>query len=307
PRRIGPVSAPGRHLPRRTLTAARHRARRVARRAAEATGLTVLEGTFYDPVPDLDALPPGVFDAVSPLTGITFDVEAQLAWAERELAPHLADFGTGPARWRPRNTFYETGDAEVAHALLRHLRPRRVVELGSGFSTLVLAGALARNTADGAPPARLQVFNPYPPAVLTQGLPGDVVQERRTAQEVPMGVFAALGDGDVLFVDTSHTVKLGGDVNRVVLDVLPTLAPGVVVHFHDVWLPYEYHPHLVRDLGLFWNEQYLLQAFLSMNPGYEVLFATRAVSAAEPERFAALVPGFPPGELFPSSFWIRRT
>ena len=281
----------------------RRRLRPIARRAAEAAGLRVLEGTFYDPVPDPAVVADdAVFARVSDLRGIAWDLDAQLGWAERELAAPIRGFGAGPAGGKARNGYYETGDAELAYGITRWLRPGRVVELGSGSSTLVLAHALTEN-GDGA---ALDAYNPFPAELLRAGVPGLDGQHAVPAEAVPDAVFAALGPGDLLFVDTSHTVKLAGDVNRVVLDVLPALAPGVVVHFHDIWLPHEYHPALVRELGLYWNEQYLLQAFLSGNPEWEVLLGTRAVATAHPERFAALIPGFAGQGLFPSSFWLRR-
>jgi len=283
----------------------RERLRGLTRWAAKRSGLRVLDGSFYDPVPDLDVLGNAVFDRVSALPGIELDPAAQLAFAQAELARFTTEFGPGPPRWHERNSYYETGDAEIAYAMVRHLRPARVVELGSGFSTMVLAHALERNRAEGTP-ARLAAFNPYPPQSLAGGVEGLDLHAPVAAQDVPEQEFAALAAGDVLFVDTSHTVKLGGDVNRIVLEVLPELAANVVVHFHDIWLPYEYHPTLVREMRMYWNEQYLLQAFLSMNPGYEVLFATRAVAAGHPDAFRRLVPGFDERELYPSSFWIRR-
>ncbi len=93
------------------------------------------------------------------------------------------------------------------------------------------------------------------------------------AQDIPGEVFASLQAGDVLFVDTTHTVKIDSDVNRIVLDVLPALAPGVIVHVHDIFLPYEYPRVFAERSGLHWAEQYLLQAFLAGNRDYEVLAA----------------------------------
>lgn len=279
--------------------------RRLARRLAERSGWQVLERRFYSPVPDLDELPEDVFERRNEMRGIDLDPARQIAFAESELAPHLAEFGQGPEGFPIRNEYYETGDAEIAYAFVRHIRPRRIVELGSGFSTLVLAHAAERNRADGAP-CRLVSFDPYPPPVLADGAPGLEAHTALPAQEVPEEEFAALESGDLLFVDTSHTVKLGGDVNRIVLDVLPALAPGVWVHFHDIWLPYEYHRTLVREMEMYWNEQYLLQAFLAMNPSWEVVFATRAVAVAEDDRLRALIPEYD-GSNFPSSFWMRRT
>jgi predicted O-methyltransferase YrrM len=243
-------------------------------------------GAFYSPVPDVATLPEDVWTRRSPLTGVAFDSAAQIAWAEAELAPLIAAFEP-PEGFRLANRYYESVDAEVCDALVRRLAPARVVELGSGWSTLLLRAAA---------PGRVTSFDPFP-AEFLDGV------ERLGAQEIPLDVFDGLEAGDVLFVDTSHTVKLGGDVNRIVLDVLPRLAPGVVVHFHDIWLPYEYHRVLVEDMGMYWAEQYLLQAFLIGNP-WEVLFAAQAVAREHPERLEALVPSFT-GENFPSAFWLR--
>ena len=232
------------------------------------------------------------------MRGIEFDTATQIDWGERELARYVGELEEGEG-FVFDNSMYEHGDAEIAYAIVRWAGSRRVVELGSGWSTMVLRAAAASNEKDGLP-TRVDSYDPFPSAELA--LTG---VERRRAQDVLDEELAALGDGDVLFVDTTHVVKLGGDVNHVVLDVLPALAHGVLVHFHDIWLPYEYHRALTRVHGVHWNEQYLLQAFLSGNPGYEVLFATHAVSVEQPERFKALVPGYR-GANFPTGFWIRR-
>jgi len=244
---------------------------------------------FYSPVPDLDALSPAIWDRRSDLAGVDFDSAAQIAWAERELAAHIRAFGE-PAGFRLHNNYFETGDAEVADAVVRWAGPARVIELGSGWSTLILRAAAGAD--------RVTTYDPYPAEFLS-----GVV--KTAAQDVDLAVFEALGAGDLLFVDTSHTVKIGGDVNRIVLDVLPRLAPGVVVHLHDIWLPYEYHRVLVVDMEMYWAEQYLLQAFLSGNRDWEVLFACQAVAREHPERMQTLIPAYT-GQNSPSSFWMRR-
>jgi hypothetical protein len=135
-------------------------------------------------------------------------------------------------------------------------------------------------------------------------LPGLAALHRVPAQEVSEQVFAELGTGDILFVDTTHTVKIGSDVNRIVLRVLPLLQSGVTVHFHDICLPYEYPRYLFEEYALYWAEQYLLQAFLSMNPSFEVLYATDALCRDRRSQVEALGLAAP-GESG-SSFWIRR-
>ena len=120
-----------------------------------------------------------------------------------------------------------------------------------------------------------------------------------------MDVFASLQAGDVLFVDTTHTVKLDSDVNRIVLDVLPSLAPGVIVHVHDIFLPYEYPREWPEKSGFHWAEQYLLQAFLSGNPDWEVLAATYALCRERTQAMARLTPTWRDGATA-SAFWMRR-
>ncbi len=264
----------------------------------------LVERRFYSPIPDLDELPADIFERESALAGMALDSHAHLDFAERHLGGYIAELEKDPGAIPLDNDFYAFGDAHLAYAMVRHLRPRRLIELGSGYSTLALGLACERNAAEGVR-ARYLAFDPHPPELLAAGAPGVTERHAMPAQEVPLAELTALGRDDVLFVDTSHTVKLGGDVNRVVLDVLPRLAPGVHVHFHDVWLPFEYHPGLVRGQRLFWSEQYLLQAFLCMNPGYEIVFATRAASVRDPDRFRALVPSWTDA-FFATSFWIRR-
>ena len=187
---------------------------------------------------------------------------------------------------------------------MRGLKPRRIVELGSGHSTLFMAAAAERNRADGVE-TELRTFDPYP-SVARPGLPGLASLEPVRAQDVPLEVFTSLEPGDVLFVDTTHTVKLDSDVNRIVLDVLPALPPGVLVHVHDIFLPYEYPREWPEESGFHWAEQYLLQAFLAGNPGFEVLAATFALCRDRPDAMARLAPTWRPGAEA-SAFWFRST
>lgn len=281
---------------------------RLARRAAERAGVQVLLKTYYSPIPDLRLLPADAFERRDPLRGIDFDLERQARFVEDELAPWLRAFpadGDVPERYR-----YELGngslpepDARLLFAMVRWLRPSRVVELGSGQTTRVIAAAVRRNAEDGAA-AEYRAFDPFPTAV-DAGIAGLGALVEQKAQDVPDAVFEALGDGDLLFVDTTHTVKAGSDVNRIVLGVLPLLAKGVVVHFHDICLPYEYPRYLMEDYGLYWAEQYLLQAFLSCNPSFEVLCAVHPLNREQPDRMVSA--GMSKPGQNGSSIWLRRS
>jgi hypothetical protein len=279
------------------------------RRGASKAGLQVVLKTFYSPIPDLDELPAGAFDRRSELPAIGWDLDVQLEEVRTRLASAMAEFRPPSAapgdRWQyVPNDSYTVPDAAVLHAMVRTLKPRRIVELGSGHSTLVTAGAARRNAAEGHP-VSLEVFDPFP-SVVAPELPGLTRLERTGAQDVPFEVFERLQSGDILFVDTTHTVKIGSDVNHILLEILPRLAPGVVVHLHDIFLPYEYPRVWLEDYGLYWGEQYLLQAFLAFNSGYEITAAVYALKRDRPAEMAALLP---PGNWdgLGAAFWMRRT
>jgi hypothetical protein len=281
-----------------------------ARGAAARAGLQITPATYDSPIPRVEALGDAFFARPSSMAGVDWDPAGQLAWVERELGDELG-------RWRPpvtepdpedgfvlRNGAYESVDAELLHAVVRRFGPTRVVELGSGWSSLVLRRAARANRAQGRPCA-LSAWDPHPSPLLARPLPGGPEIHRVRAQEVPVAVIDALGRDDILFVDTSHTVKAGGDVNHIVLELLPRLRPGVLVHFHDVFLPWPYsRAHL--EGGRYWAEQDLLQAFLSGNRAWEVLVGAQAVARHAPARLAALVPSFGP-HVSPGALWLRRT
>ena len=276
------------------------------RRGLERVGLQVVVKSFYSPIPDLRSLPPEAWERKSGLAGIDFDLDRQLDFLEHELAPFVSEFHaaapTAADGYRFDNDSYGPVDAETLYAMVRRSKPARIVELGSGFTTLVLGRAALANGAQGARP-ELRVFDPYP-GVAGPETAGVTSFERLPAQEVPLDLFAELREGDVLVVDTTHTVKLGGDVNRIVLDVVPRLGSGVLVHFHDIFLPWEYPRTWLERYGLFWTEQYLLQAFLSGNDRFRVVCALYALARAHPDALARIFPSWSDG-VAPGAFWIR--
>jgi hypothetical protein len=277
----------------------------LARRAAERVGLQIVLKTYYSPIPDLSTLPEAIWVDADPMRGIELDLDAQVERLRDGLSARIEEFAvrSGPGlAYEELNASYPLPDARLLYALVRELKPTRIVELGSGQTSRVIAQACAANAADGLE-SHFEAFDPYPTAV-DESLQGLSALHRTPAQEVSDEVFAQLRDGDMLFVDTTHTVKIGSDVNRIILRVLPLLAVGVTVHFHDICLPYEYPRYLFEDYGLYWAEQYLLQAFLAMNPSYEVLYSTDALCRDRRADVAAA--GLAAAGESGSSFWIRR-
>lgn len=265
---------------------------------------------FYQPVFDADSLNPEVWERRHAMPGVTFNVDGQLDQLRRlaRFAPECdwPERPSGPGYYSQNGSFGYSS-ACLLHAVLRDLRPARVVEVGAGMSTLLIAAALRAN----GQPSELVSIDPYPAATLDQ-LPADSARMIRQPVEcVGLDQFRALADGDLLFIDSSHVVRTGGDVNFLYLDVLPRLASGVVVHIHDIQLPYEYPKVYAaqRDAPrYFWTEQYLLQAFLSLNPCYEVTLAGHYLQREHQEEFMRCFPGLRPSEhRLTSSFYMRRT
>jgi Methyltransferase domain len=266
---------------------------------------------YYSPVPDLTSLPDDIWERRSRLGGVELNVDAAMTLIEDELAAYVAEFDFAPSGPRPPgeffldNTNYGAVDAELLYAVVRARKPRRVIELGSGMTTLLIAEAARRNTADGVATEHL-AYDPFPRAQILGEEPSLPTRfEPKGATEVALSDFGQLRSGDILFVDTTHTVKLGSDVNYVVLDVLPTLASGVIVHFHDIFLPWEYPREWFESMDYFWAEQYLIQAFLAFNGDFEVLLPASAVAVEHPQRLAKAIPSFAPGRR-PGALWLRR-
>jgi predicted O-methyltransferase YrrM len=243
------------------------------------------------------------------LPGLDMNVERQLALLRRfTFADELLQFPEDNAPsggFFYRNGSFEAGDAEYLYGVIRHFKPMRVVEVGGGYSTLIIAAALSRNRLEpGRERARHICIEPYEnPWLSAVG----VELLRATVESVDKGVFTELQANDVLFVDSSHVIRPGGDVLFECLELLPILKPGVLVHFHDVFTPREYTQSTFDDMR-FWNEQYLLEAFLSLNRDYEVIGAVNFLAHEFWDELAAACPVFAKesGRREPGSFWLRR-
>jgi predicted O-methyltransferase YrrM len=203
------------------------------------------------------------------------------------------------------NTSIESVDAEILHAMVRSFKPKHFVEIGSGFSTKVAAGAMAINHNEGAQ-AKLTAIEPYPPQFLRNRLahPIDLVEKK--VQQVPLEFFRSLSSSDILFIDSSHVCKIGSDVHYEFLEILPNLASGVVVHVHDIFLPREYPKEWVKDWHRYWNEQYLLQAFLAFNSEFEVLWSGSWMHLKSPDLLESVFKSYSRHTKWPASLWMRR-
>lgn len=291
------------------VRALRHAAKAIgARKLLKATtrrlGFDIVRSDYYSPIPHTGSLPEALWTRPRSLGGVSWDEEAQLRYLEQHLAGYVSEFSPPPG-FRFDNGLYGAIDTELLHAMVRHLKPKRLVELGSGVTSVIMGAACERNRAEGHP-VRYRAFDPYPQSTMVEATRRATELVLQRAEDIALDVFQELGAGDILFVDTTHTVKTGNDVLRIVLDVLPALAPGVVVHFHDILLPWEYPRQWLEEEEWYWAEQYLLQAFLAFNERFEVLVGAYALSRSFGHVVAQLFPSFPPAIGGPGAFWLVR-
>jgi len=275
-------------------------------------------GHYYSPIPSQQDIDNSRLQDPCPKTipAIDLNLAAQL-----ELLGTLTPFydeqpfslhATPGTRYHFTNNVYPCADAIVLYCLLRKFRPRRLIEVGSGWSTCVILDTADQFLANSM---RLTLIEPYPDRLFSLVFPGDLdsVDLRvQRIQDVPLSLFEALEEDDVLFVDSSHVSKTGSDVNRLVLEVLPRLAAGVHIHIHDVHYPFEYPEGWVQQ-GWAWNETFLIRAFLQYSRAFTVEFFTDMLRKCQTQRLAIDFPLLleSPGVTDPrisppGSFWLRK-
>lgn len=232
-------------------------------------------GHFYSPLPSeqevADAYARGDFGP--PFAGVDLHEGAQVELLRR-LAPHYGSHPFPESKTRERryhldNPSYGHFDGLMLYCMLRHLSPRRVIEVGSGFSS---AAMLDTNEYSMNGSMQLTFIDPDMSRLrplLREKDEGRVRLIEQRVQDVPLATFDQLESGDVLFIDSSHVAKIGSDVNRLYFDILPRLRPGVHVHIHDVAGNLEYPREWYAE-GRAWNEQYLLRAFLMFNRAFRI-------------------------------------
>ena len=193
-------------------------------------------------------------------------------------------------------------DAEFLHVFLCHLKPKTMIEVGSGFSSLVSAHV---NQLLLGGSLNFTCIEPYPRQFLIDGVAGITRLIQRKVEDIELEYFDNLESGDILFIDSSHVSKTGSDVNYLFFEVFPRLQQGVYVHIHDIFLPDEYPREWVIEQGRNWNEQYVLRAFLQFNTEWEVVWAANFMGTRHRAIVNKVFPRFPhlgSG----GSFWIRR-
>lgn len=268
----------------------------------ERHGFHVTPVHFYEPVPDTQSLPETLWSQPSELVGIDMSDSVQLDLLRNHFSKFRGEYETISAEPPPGRLWpFHGTDVLVAYCMVRHFQPRRIIEVGSGFSSVVLGQAAARNKSSS-----LTCIDPFPHELVrkSNSIPALRSLIETKVQDVDVEFFSQLESGDILFIDSSHTVKIGGDVNYLFLEVLPRLKAGVIVHVHDIFFPFAYRRDWTLEEFRFWTEQYLLQAFLIFNPEFEVLMANSYLNHYYPPDLKAAFPHL--SRWIGGSFWMRR-
>ncbi|WP_219416026.1 class I SAM-dependent methyltransferase [Pseudonocardia nigra] len=276
-------------------------------------------GHFYSPIPDIDLLRSTAWRtgdrSVRDVPGVDLNDDVQLAHVERFAETHAEiPFPEQPrdgCRYHLDNEWFSYGDCVALYSMMRAYEPRRIVEVGSGFSS---AAMLEINDRFFGGRIGLTFIDPSPQrllGLLRQSDTQSCTVLAQPVQEVDLEVFAALEDGDVLFIDSSHLAKAGSDVLHLLFRVLPLLRDGVLVHLHDIPWPFEY-PSRWLEQGRAWNEAYVVRAFLQYNAAFEILYfgSYLEYKHRDPlERSIPLALRRPAARmtLSNSSLWLRKT
>jgi Methyltransferase domain len=245
------------------------------------------------------------------LPGIQWNVDEQLSllkafrYQEELLAIPYEQKEAAPLAFYYDNPSLRAADAEFLYSLVRHFKPRRVIEIGCGYSTRLAVQAEQKNRAENSAHACAHIcIEPYEMPWLEKL---EVKVLRSKVEDLPLSTFDVLESGDILFIDSSHMIRPQGDVLFEFLEILPTLKPGVLIHVHDVFSPRDYLKEWLVDQHIQWNEQYLLEAFLSFNSEFRIIGAVNMLKKDQRKALEEKCPitaQWPDDE--PGSFWMIR-
>jgi hypothetical protein len=287
----------------------------------DRAGLHVMPKHYYTPVPDCTWLEENkpLWTGRSSLKGIQWDLAAQFAWLKNCCEPYYAEV----AGLKSYNAFTNNGsgpgygeiESQVLHCFVRRHAPANIVEIGSGVSTMCMLEAAGLNQRDGKRVPKITCVEPFPSDSLKSRKEVELIPQ--FCQQVPLTLFDRLSPGDLLFIDSTHAVKVGSDVMRIYLEIIPHLPPGIFLHIHDIYLPYAY-PRDVFSMPYWWQETAMLMTLLINNPRLSVLTCLSALHYDYPRQMQKLLTDYQPAPNneglavsttapghFPASIWLK--
>jgi len=258
-------------------------------------GLHVTPADFYSPIPIVSELPESVYGSISECRGIEWNERHQLELLASIVSRYSTEFVP------QQNTGLTLVDTFVLYAMIRERKPKVMIEIGAGDSTHISLCALDRNRADGYE-STLYSIEPYPrkdiQAIQRKGFELFISK----VQDVDVEL---LSSADLLFIDSSHVSKIGSDVNYEIFQLLPRLQVGTLIHWHDIPMPKDYWEDWVRHGNMFWNESYILYAFLLFNSSFSIRWASQYMYLRHFESLQEQL-AFLRANHRLSSFWVER-
>ena len=228
-------------------------------------GIFPLTSNYYEPLFNFDNLKNKLSEKRN-LPGIKFDTDNQIKNLRKfNYQKELDKLG-----FNINNNFFEAGDAEIYYQMIRHFKPNKIIEIGSGHSSLIAKEAIRNNKEIDNFKSELICIEPYENKWLEEK---DIKVIRQKVEEVDVGFFTELNKNDILFIDSSHVIKPQGDIIKIFLEILPKLKTGVIVHIHDIFSPRDYPENWLKIENRFFNEQYLLEGILDNSSRYNVIFS----------------------------------
>ena len=274
-------------------------------------GYTLITDHFYQPIPNRQEIMTYA-GKERPLSSIEWHLDKQTELVKYLLEKYALEFNNkeifSAFGYSQDTSALISGDAEVLYAMVREKKPSRVIEIGSGGSTKIIAAALKMNFRENSQKSQLISIEPYPQDFLKDfaNVSKDFLEFSLLTQKVEavdLSVFESLQTNDILFVESSHVFKSGSDVEFEFLQVYPRLKTGVLVHIHDIFFPYDYPIEWNLKESRYWNEQYFLETFLQFNKKFQVLASLSMVSHYNNSVFLDNINAYNE-ERLPGSFWM---
>ncbi len=263
-------------------------------------GVHILPVHYYSPIPNIIDLErtKSIWAKKSELPGLELDLEQQVNNLKRICMPYQSEYeGNKAYKYAVDKAFgpgYGYIEAQALHAVIRHYKPKRIIEVGSGVSTWCMLTALQLNKDETGSDPSFTCIEPYPSQKLRELKGSRIELIEKQVQTVSFNeAFVELGENDFLFIDSSHTVKPGSDVNYLILEILPKLSTGVIIHFHDIYLPYDYALNVLQTF-FHWMETSLLRAFLVHNDKARIIFCQSHLHYDRKEALKEVFPEYNP-------------
>jgi len=278
----------------------------LCRNALLHVGVFPIRNHYYEPQFDMRDTKQS-FSAERNLPGIDWNTHEQLEILEQfSCSGELANYPqqeTDNLRFYFDNDAFKSGDAEYWYQLIRMKKPKKIFEIGSGYSTLMANDAIRKNQEENPGyTCKHLCIEPYEmPWLEKTGV--SVLREK--VEDVETSLFSELGENDILFIDSSHIIRPEGDVLFEYLEIIPTLNKGVIVHIHDIFSPRNYPSEWLTLYIRFWNEQYLLEAFMSQNNSWKIIGSINYLHHNHHEELKAVCPFLTP-DREPGSFYIQK-